>query len=379
MTDEIREIVLQPGDSIKIVVPEPRHNSMYDIILPSLADGWSYAHSQMIRADLRPPDPKMLAVTAEAPRRLREAVEQIAKFFRCEFGYDFVQYSARGHEAPHVAFVWSSREDHVPRCAIGAVYFFYYQPKGGPAFWVLNWAWFHPYERRKGYLRKAWPFFQQMFGRFCVEAPLSKGMTSFLEQVGCSDWYKLPESDAHRGDWLNVSRRILEGGVPWEYRLPEDYEGEPEEGAEGEFREHLLKQRFRNDPIGDLGREAMQDPSWPKGGVRDVWRYLQRRGAIGNWGACLLDAWSEYLDGPALLPESFHRSLGPFLRHVRSELMDEQMTLQKLASSHPTLQPLRDVCERVERYQGEMSSLAEEEGVEEDYYYPGPKPGPAPE
>lgn len=214
MTDEIREIVLQPGDSIKIVVPEPRHNSMYDIILPSLADGWSYARSQMIRADLRPPDPKMLAVTAEAPRRLREAVEQIAKFFRREFGYDFVQYSAKQHRAPDVAFVWSSREDPVSADAIGAVHFVVDEPKNGPAFWRLSWAWFHPYERRKGHLRKAWPFFQQMFGRFRVAPPLSKGMSSFLEQVGCSDWYMLPESDAHRGDWLNVSRRILHRAIP---------------------------------------------------------------------------------------------------------------------------------------------------------------------
>jgi hypothetical protein len=50
--------------------------------------------------------------------------------------------------------------------------------------WALQWIWFHPYERRKGHLRNAWPYFLDRFGTFQVEPPLSPAMDKLLVEEG---------------------------------------------------------------------------------------------------------------------------------------------------------------------------------------------------
>ena len=50
------------------------------------------------------------------------------------------------------------------------------------AHWGLAWVWFHPYERRRRHLSRAWPYFRARFGDFEVERPLSLAMAAFLRK-----------------------------------------------------------------------------------------------------------------------------------------------------------------------------------------------------
>jgi hypothetical protein len=124
-------------------------------------------------------------VGAKSRRSTRAAVETLAYYFRREFGYDFVQYSAdpRGEDARDRAFLWSS-EHYYPAQAIGAACFRWRKWSDAPEGLALAWIWFHPYERVRGHLTKAWPALIKWAPGFIVETSLSPGMEAFLEKHG---------------------------------------------------------------------------------------------------------------------------------------------------------------------------------------------------
>lgn len=128
-------------------------------------------------------------VKANSPRILRRMVWLMARQFRLEFRYDFVQYGHDGEDEDEkgVAFLWSStsRQDYDWRFAFGACCFRWREWDNAPHGWALQWIWFHPSERRAGHLTSAWPNFRARFGDFFVEPPLSDGMKAFL--VKCDD------------------------------------------------------------------------------------------------------------------------------------------------------------------------------------------------
>lgn len=128
-------------------------------------------------------------VTTDSPQVLRKAAVDIAYFFRREFEYDFVQYSAWENEEDddHRAFLWTSsmtlQDDKVT--VIGASCWRWREYTDAPHAYALQWIWLHPYERRKGHLSKSWPYFQKRFGpTFQVEHPYSDGMKQFLTKQG---------------------------------------------------------------------------------------------------------------------------------------------------------------------------------------------------
>jgi hypothetical protein len=49
--------------------------------------------------------------------------------------------------------------------------------------WTMQFAWLHPYFRRRQLLTAAWPQFEQEFGRFKLEPPLSPEMESGCAKV----------------------------------------------------------------------------------------------------------------------------------------------------------------------------------------------------
>ena len=59
----------------------------------------------------------------------------------------------------------------------------------------------------------------------------------------------------------------------------------------------LLRQAERADPIGDLAREAQQDPAWPKrtDALPRLDRYLSGREATGETRRALRRAYGEWL------------------------------------------------------------------------------------
>lgn len=132
----------------------------------------------------------VVPVTGASQVPIRRAVHRIARYFNREFGYDGVQYNSRERDSntETVAFIWtkSSYHDRYHEggvFAFGACCFRWRTYKDQVSSWALQWAWFHGYERRKGHLSKAWPFFEARFGHFDVERPLSPAMQSFVAKM----------------------------------------------------------------------------------------------------------------------------------------------------------------------------------------------------
>lgn len=131
-------------------------------------------------------------ITNKSLKQHRMAVYKIARFFRKEFGYDFVQYhyEEKDDETKSVAFLWvhpeavfSVQDFRVP--CIGATCFRWRKWEEFEG-WAMQWIWMHPFYRRKGLLTKAWPKFRKEFGEFKVEPPLSDAMRAFLAKIDLS-------------------------------------------------------------------------------------------------------------------------------------------------------------------------------------------------
>lgn len=126
-------------------------------------------------------------VSLSEPLKYRKAVEKLAYYFRREFGYDFPPYTADSSvgfdQRTDVVFMWIGMDfDNIGnKKSVGyGVCAFDYETCGADRHWFLTWAWLHPYERRKGHLSRAWPYFQERFGDFGVQYPLSESMENFL-------------------------------------------------------------------------------------------------------------------------------------------------------------------------------------------------------
>jgi len=151
---------------------------------------------------IAPPVGKLLAgkvspllIEVRSPKRLRNQVEEFALHFKHEFNYDFVQYrsneqpkNCKGY-SPYEA--WLFHEDAPDKYDIGepehrrsiGVCCFRSNNgyKGKPA-WRLDWVWFHPFRRRRAIMSGQWSMFQERYGRFSVEKPLSLSMEQFLKK-----------------------------------------------------------------------------------------------------------------------------------------------------------------------------------------------------
>jgi hypothetical protein len=130
-------------------------------------------------------------VTPASSPVLRRAVECIAYYFRREFGYDFLQYcSLEMDDDGHRAYIWAdpctlNEQDKIT--VFGACCFRWRTWKDAPSdfpskSYALQWIWLHPYQRRKGILDKAWPYFLARFDPFVPEGPHSPAMQGFLRK-----------------------------------------------------------------------------------------------------------------------------------------------------------------------------------------------------
>ena len=133
-------------------------------------------------------------VTKDSPLLHKKGVQAFASYFRRETGYDSRQFavSEYGNDNNRSqgdwvttddntrSFLWCDTEDGpCPWDTFGGCTF-----RKKAAFWKLDWVWLHPYERRKGHLQSAWPFFRSMFGIFIVQKPLSNAMKQFIKRIG---------------------------------------------------------------------------------------------------------------------------------------------------------------------------------------------------
>jgi hypothetical protein len=162
--------------TIKLPILDPR-STLNAICAWKLA---SYGPGQAFDDVLLLPE-GLIPVGPASGRSLRKAVHELAKLFRREFGYDFVQWSVKETNPRTEAFLWCS-ESWSFQVPLGAVCFRWREWKDAPAGWSLDWIWMHPFERRHGHLSTAWPFFSKLYGDFHVAPSLSPAMSSFVEK-----------------------------------------------------------------------------------------------------------------------------------------------------------------------------------------------------
>ena len=67
------------------------------------------------------------------------------------------------------------------------------------------------------------------------------------------------------------------------------------------FTSYLMRQQRRDDPVGDLARDAAQDAYWPdgRGGKGRYAHYLEQQGACRGAMTALERAWGEYTGAPS--------------------------------------------------------------------------------
>ncbi len=127
-----------------------------------------------------------------SPKPAREALEQLARNFKKESGYDFTQYTASETEGQdHLgAFLWAEdclNNDFVDNRAIGGLCFRYrkkYYAQEDFNGWALQWVYIHPNHRRNGLLASAWDYFKTKYGDFLIEDPFSISMYFFIAKNG---------------------------------------------------------------------------------------------------------------------------------------------------------------------------------------------------
>lgn len=140
------------------------------------------------------PKQSLIMVTKDSPISYKKAVENVGVYFIRELRYDFrlftaAEYSERHHhssakstsDANTRSFLWYDSNEGTPG---------HWETFGGCTFrlkrdtWFLTWIWLHPYMRRRGHLKKAWPFFRSMFGIFFPEEPISNDLVRFMQKIG---------------------------------------------------------------------------------------------------------------------------------------------------------------------------------------------------
>lgn len=116
---------------------------------------------------------------------IHKAVEQLAYYFKREFKFDFVQYTAYEdvNNPKSDAYVWID-SNFSDTFAVGAVNFRFLGDVNQPKKWSLEWVWLHPYYRNQGLLSGAWKAFQKKYGKdFLIEPPISKAMACFIKKM----------------------------------------------------------------------------------------------------------------------------------------------------------------------------------------------------
>ena len=134
-------------------------------------------------------------VSKDQPISIYKSVEQLAKYFKREGEFSFLQYCAHEQKDKKTteAYIWID-EDWSDKFAVGACAFSQMRDVGESGEWELQWIWFHPYYRNKGLLSEAWPSFVSKYGEnFAIEPPISKHMISFLNKI--NHQYKANKDD----------------------------------------------------------------------------------------------------------------------------------------------------------------------------------------
>jgi hypothetical protein len=177
-------------------------SDFYDIRLPRLSTRDLWCHhfdSELVVDGIGAVECGIGAVVGPvSSKRQRKAVELTSRYFHREFCSQGVQYSTKVLSAPdeHRAYLWVDKHEydwhHHKKVypVIGACCFRLRRPKGalamgsGSKSYILEWAWFHPYERRRGHFSKALPYFLARFDRVIADEPVRQELDALLAGQG---------------------------------------------------------------------------------------------------------------------------------------------------------------------------------------------------
>jgi hypothetical protein len=178
-------------------------NDFYDICLPHLSTKdlrrCQHLDSEFVVDGIAAAECGIDAVVgAVSSKRQRKAVEVTSRYFRREFRNQVVPYNTKAFSVPdeHRAYLWIDRHEYVWHRhkkvypVIGACCFRLRGYKGPlppdvPAkSYILEWLWFHPYERRRGHFSKALPYFLARFPRLITDHPVSPETAALLKGHG---------------------------------------------------------------------------------------------------------------------------------------------------------------------------------------------------
>jgi hypothetical protein len=104
--------------------------------------------------------------------------------FNRELDFPFSPYCKEYLSSSDCAHLFAVNPDIDRYYACGACLFQWIEWQNAPPSFLLGWVWFHPYFRHRGLLSSVWPYFQEKYGDFFVQEPLSPAMRSFLDKQG---------------------------------------------------------------------------------------------------------------------------------------------------------------------------------------------------
>ena len=119
-------------------------------------------------------------ITQGSPIWQRRSVVQIRRYLHleCEYGMSFDESCECWKSLTVFPFLdefFDNSRHELRQWMIGAVCF-----SDDTDLPLLEFCWLHPFWRNQGLLRRAWPQFEERFGKFEIERPISKAMSGFL-------------------------------------------------------------------------------------------------------------------------------------------------------------------------------------------------------
>jgi hypothetical protein len=173
----------------------PRVEERYPIVSPIIR----HVPDAALRDDASgDPLPRgLVSVSTKSAPTLRRAVWKVSTYAQRELELDFPVYGDSGRDTDEEAraYLWVRSVPH-DAAVLGACCFRHIPFEDVPDRMSMTWVWLHPYVRRQGLLRAAWPYLRQRFGDFYLDPPLSPAMRAFVTSL----------PDGLRPDWLNWSK-----------------------------------------------------------------------------------------------------------------------------------------------------------------------------
>ncbi|WP_166109307.1 hypothetical protein [Pseudoalteromonas sp. Z9A5] len=127
----------------------------------------------------------LVYVKPDSQENQKDALEQMATYFKREFKFDTLQYCKEEHQEKCTGVIFTERamdlvetETHYPHKIIGGACF--WEQESGD--YTLDWIWIHPFARNRKKLKEYWPILKEEFGEFTLSPPISAQMSAFLEK-----------------------------------------------------------------------------------------------------------------------------------------------------------------------------------------------------